>query len=56
MKSHRIQFDETELDFMRDYKDAKGISIQQFVREAVQKKIVDIQAIEDITMLNRLKK
>lgn len=56
MTSHRILFDDEDMVFIKEYKDAKGLDIQKFVREAVKEKIKKIQVEEDLLALQRLKK
>jgi len=55
MPSHRIIFEEQSLEFIKDYKEATGMTIQDFVREAVSEKIVHIKINEEIKDLQRLK-
>lgn len=56
MVSHRISFDEEQLNFIREYKEKSGLDIQKFVREAVDEKIERINVEEALDSLNRLKK
>lgn len=55
MAGIRIVLDQEDENFIKEYKVAHGVSIQDFIREAVQKKISDIRIIEDLESLNRLK-
>jgi predicted DNA binding CopG/RHH family protein len=56
MASHRILLSDEDLQFIKDYKEAFGLSIQDFVREAVADKISLIRLNEDLKDLQRLKK
>lgn len=46
--SYRIKFNDDSSKFMRDYKQAFGVSIQHFVEQAVNEKIIQTKIKEDL--------
>lgn len=52
---HTIKFDQLDLDFMHEYKEAHGVYLNTFVTEAVKEKIAKIKVNEEIKDLQRLK-
>lgn len=56
-KAHLIYFDLDDSQFMEEYVNGKNIkSIQEFVRDAVKKKIFDIEVIEQLRNFEQIKK
>lgn len=55
MAGQRIVLEEIDVEFIKEYKEATGMNIQDFVREAVSEKIAAIKLNEEIKDLQRLK-
>lgn len=46
--SFRINFEQEDVDFMKDYKEEYGASIQWFVEKAVKERIRDIKIKQEL--------
>lgn len=55
-KSQRVLFDIEDYEFIQEYRSSHGVEFQTFVREAVKKKIEEINVIEVLRNLEQLKK
>lgn len=53
MTSYRIVFNETDTQFLKDYKKQYKVPIQSFVEEAVQEKIWKIKVETEIEEFDR---
>lgn len=49
--SFRIKFEQEDVDFMNDYKDEYGASIQWFVEKAVKERIQQIKVKQELEEL-----
>lgn len=49
-----IKFDDEDVEFMKEYKEAFGVYIQAFVIDAVHDKIAKIKLEEELKDLQRL--
>ena len=44
MAASKIRFEDEDLKFINEYKEATGVSLQRFVTEAIKEKITNIKA------------
>ena len=49
--SFRIKFEKSDVEFMNDYKDVHGATIQWFVEKAVKDRIQDIKVKQQLEEL-----